>query len=177
MSVADIRNALPDYAKDLKLNLDSVLSESGSPGLDGKQIGAIALASAIVSRYRPLAAEIEAYAAEQLSPEEINGAKAAAAIMGMNNIYYRAIHLIENDEYATMRAGLRMNVMNNSGLDKISFELASLAASAINGCGMCMASHEKTLRKHEVSAQGVQSTLKIAAVIHAVAVTAEQAQA
>lgn len=176
MSLTDIRNALPDYARDLKLNLDSVLSDAGSPGIDGKQIRAVALASAIASRHAPLVAAIEAFAAEQLSAEELDGARAAAAIMAMNNIYYRATHLIENDEYATLRAGLRMNVMASPGIDKLGFELASLAVSAINGCGMCMASHEKTLRKHEVSAQGVQSALKIAAVIHAVAVTAEQAQ-
>lgn len=174
MSVTDIRNALPDYAKDLKLNLDSVLSEAGSPGIDGKQVRAVALASAIASRHAPLVAAIETFAAEQLSDQERNGAKAAAAIMAMNNIYYRATHLIENEEYATLRAGLRMNVMASPGIDKISFELASLAVSAINGCGMCMASHEKTLRRHDVTAQGVQSALKIAAVIHAVAVTAEQ---
>ena len=174
MSLNELRNSLPDYAKDLRLNLDSVLGETGSPGIDGKQIRAIALASAIASRHAPLVAAIEAFAAEQLSSEELNGAKAAAAIMAMNNVYYRATHLIENDEYAILRAGLRMNVMANSGLDKVTFELASLAVSAINGCGACMDSHERTLRQHEVSAQGVQSALKIAAVVHAVAVTLEQ---
>lgn len=174
MSLSDLRNSLPDYAKDLKLNLDSVLSDAGSPGLDGKQIRAIALASAIASRHKPLAAAIEAFAVEKLSPEEINGAKAAAAVMAMNNIYYRATHLIQNEEYGQLRAGLRMNVMASPGIDKMTFELASLAVSAINGCGACMDSHEKVVRKHEVSAQGVQSSLKIGAVVHAVAVTLEQ---
>lgn len=174
MSLSDLRNALPDYAKDLKLNLDSVLSDAGSPGIDGKQVRAIALASAIASRYKPLVVATEAFAAEQLSPEEIAGTKAAAAIMAMNNIYYRATHLIQNDEYGQLRAGLRMNVMANPGVDKITFELASLAVSAINGCGACMDSHERTIRQHEVSAQGVQSALKIGAVVHAVAVTLEQ---
>ncbi|MCY7354714.1 MAG: carboxymuconolactone decarboxylase family protein [Lysobacter sp.] len=177
MTLSELRNQLPDYAKDLKLNLDSVLSDGGSLGLDGKQIHLIALASAIASRYAPLAQAIETAATEHLSLEEINGAKAAAAIMAMNNIYYRATHLIENDEYTQLRAGLRMNIMANSGLDKISFELAPLAVSAINGCGSCLASHEKTIRQHNVSAQGVQSALKIGAVIHAVAVTLEQSQA
>jgi alkyl hydroperoxide reductase subunit D len=177
MSLSELRNQLPEYAKDLKLNLDSVLSTAGSPGIDDRQIRAVALASAIASRHAPLVAAIEVFAAEQLSPEEINGAKAAAAIMAMNNIYYRATHLIENEEYGQLRAGLRMNIMASSGLDKIGFELASLAVSAINGCGMCMASHERTLRKHEVGAQGVQSVLKIAAVVHAVAVTLEQSAA
>ncbi|MGV8931873.1 MAG: carboxymuconolactone decarboxylase family protein [Luteimonas sp.] len=177
MNLSELRNQLPEYAKDLKLNLDSVLSTAGSPGIDGKQIRAVALASAIAGRHAPLVAAIEAFAAEELSPEEINGAKAAATIMAMNNIYYRATHLIENDEYAQLRTGLRMNIMANPGLDKISFELASLAVSAINGCGMCMASHERTVRKHDVNAQGVQSTLKIAAVVHAIAVTLEQSAA
>lgn len=175
MTLSDIRNTLPAYAKDLKLNLDSVLSEAGSPGMDGKQLRAVALASAIAARYTPLVRAVEAFAAEQLSAEELDGARAAAAVMAMNNIYYRATHLIENDEYGTLRAGLRMNVMASPGIDKMAFELASLAVSAINGCGACMASHEKVLRKHDVSAQGVQSALKVAAVIHAVAVTAEQA--
>lgn len=177
MTLSELRNQLPDFAKDLKLNLDSVLSDGGSPGLDGKRIRAVALASAIASRHAPLVEAVQAFAAEKLSPEEINGARAAAAIMAMNNIYYRATHLIHNEEYGQLRAGLRMNVMANSGLDKMAFELASLAVSAINGCGACMDSHERTIRQHEVGAQGVQSTLKIAAVVHAVAVTLEQSAA
>jgi alkyl hydroperoxide reductase subunit D len=94
--------------------------------------------------------------------------------MAMNNVYYRFTHLVGNEEYAKLRAGLRMNAMANPGCDKLDFELASLAVSAINGCGMCMASHEKTLQKHGVSAQAIQSAVKIAAVLHAVAVTLEQ---
>ena len=175
MSLADLRNQIPDYAKDLKLNLDSVLGESGSPGLDPKQIRVIALASAIAGRHAPLVAAIQSFAAEQLSPEEINGAKAAAAIMAMNNVYYRATHLIHNDEYGQLRTGLRMNVMANPGVDKITFELASLAVSAINGCGACLEAHEKVLRQHDLSAQAIQGAARIAAVVHAVAVTLEQA--
>jgi alkyl hydroperoxide reductase subunit D len=72
-------------------------------------------------------------------------------------------------------AGLRMNVMRDPGIDKASFELCALAVSAINGCGACVDSHEKTVREHGVSAQGVQSAARIAAVVHAVAVTLEQA--
>ena len=177
MNLSDLRNTLPDYAKDLKLNLDSVLSETGAAGLDAKRIRVIALACAIASRHRPLVEAIEAFAAEQLSPEEMNGARSAAAIMAMNNIYYRATHLIHNEEYGQLRAGLRMNVLANPGLDKVTFELASLAVSAINGCGACLDSHERVIREHDVSAQGVQSALKIAAVVHAVAVTLEQGPA
>ncbi len=177
MNLDEIKAALPPYAKDLRLNLDSVLSEGGAPGLTGKQIRAVAFASAIAARQVPLAQAMEAFAAEQLDPTESDGVRAAAAMMGMTNVYYRFTHLIANKEYETLRASLRMNVMANPGIEKIAFEAASLAVSAINGCGMCLDAHEKTLRQHGVTAQGVQSAVRIAAVIHAVAVTLEQAAA
>lgn len=177
MTINDIKSALPDYAKDLRLNLDSVLTEGGAPGLSEKQIHAVALASAIASRYRPLVAAIEAVAAEKLADNELSGAKASAAMMAMTNIYYRFTHLVSDEQYGTLRAGLRMNVLANPGMEKIDFELCSLAVSAINGCGMCIDSHEKVLRQHGVAVQAVQSAVRIASVIHAVAVTAEQASA
>jgi alkyl hydroperoxide reductase subunit D len=173
MNVQDIRSLLPDYAKDLRLNLESVLGESGAPGLSARQIAIIAIASADAARVRPLQKAVEAQFADVLTDAERGGAHAAAAIMAMNNIYYRFTHLVGDPEYQTLRAGLRMNVMSNPGCDKIDFELASIAVSAINGCGMCMESHEKTLRKHSVPAQAIQSAVRIAAVIHAVAVTVE----
>ncbi len=177
MTLDDIKGQLPDYAKDLRLNLDSVLSESGAPGLNPKQIAIIALSSAIASRHEPLTSAIAARVAGTLSDAEANAARAAAAIMAMNNIYYRFTHMVGDAEYGTLRANLRMNVMANPGAEKIDFELASLAVSAINGCGMCMESHEKTLKKHAVTAVAIQSAARIAAVIHAVAVTVEQATA
>ncbi len=177
MSVSELRSKLPDYAKDLRLNLDSVLTEAGAPGLSGKQIAIIAMASAIASRNADLTRAMTFHASGHLSAEELDGARAAAAIMGMNNIYYRFLHLAGNEEYASMRAALRMNVMARPGCDKLDFELASLAVSAINGCGMCLESHEKTLQKADVGAQAIQSTARIAAVVHAVAVALEQADA
>jgi alkyl hydroperoxide reductase subunit D len=177
MNLDTIKSRIPDYAKDLRLNLDSVLSETGAPGLSRKQIAIVALASAIASRHEPLTEAVAAQAAAVLDAQEQDAARAAAAIMAMNNIYYRFTHLVEEREYETMRASLRMNVIANPGCPKIDFELASLAVSAINGCGKCVDSHEKTLKKHEVSAQAIQSAARIAAVIHAVAVTIEQAGA
>ena len=174
MSLSTLKASIPDYAKDLRLNLDSVLSETGAPGLSAKQIGLVALASAIAARHAPLVGAIEADASANATSQELNGARTAAAIMAMNNVYYRFTHLVGDNEYQTMRAGLRMNAMSNPGCDKIDFELCSLAVSAINGCGMCMDSHEKTLRKHSVSAQAIQSAVRIAAVVNAVAVTLEQ---
>jgi alkyl hydroperoxide reductase subunit D len=177
MSLSELKSQIPDYAKDLRLNLDSVLGESGAAGLTAKQIGLIALASAIAARHEPLTAAIAAEAAKHASAQELNGARTAAAIMAMNNVYYRFTHLVGDTEYQTLRAGLRMNAMANPGCDKIDFELCCLAVSAINGCGTCIDSHEKTLRKHGLSAQAIQSSARIAAVVHAAAITLEQAVA
>ncbi|HET7371061.1 MAG TPA: carboxymuconolactone decarboxylase family protein [Gammaproteobacteria bacterium] len=177
MDIAELRSRLPDYAKDLRLNLESVLSEGGAPGLSQKQIALIALASAVASRHQPLTQAIAGFAAEHADAGELDGARAAAAIMGMNNVYYRFCHLVDDSEYGNLRASLRMNVMARPGVDKADFELASLAVSAINGCGTCMNSHEKTLRQQGLGVQAVQSAVRIAAVVHAVAVTLEQKEA
>jgi alkyl hydroperoxide reductase subunit D len=172
-TIDQIRDALPDYAKDLKLNLGSVLTAQGAPGLNEKQIWSIALASAIAARNTRFARDIEAQAKAHIADVEVEGAKAAAAIMGMNNIYYRFLHLVEDGEYQTMPARLRMNVIANHGIDKLDFELISLAVSAVNGCGLCVTSHEKKLRAHDVSREAIQSAVRIAATVHAVAVTLE----
>ena len=164
-----IRDRLPDYARDLKLNLGSVLSPAGAPGLTEKQIWATALAAAIASRHLPLAHDLETLARAHLSDADVTGARAAAAVMGMNNIYYRFLHLVEDAEYKTLPARLRMNVIANPGIASQDFELLSLAVSAINGCGTCVASHERALRQHGLPREAVQSAVRIAAVIHAVA--------
>ena len=177
MSLDTIRDSIPDYARDLKLNLGSVLSAPGAPGLNEKQIWGVAVASAIAARNTEFARQIETLAAAHLDEAYLNAARSAAAIMGMNNIYYRFLHLVEDAEYAQMPARLRMNVIGNPGIDKLDFELLSLAVSAVNGCGMCIVAHEKQLRKHEVSREAIQSAVRIAATIHAVAGVLEHASA
>jgi alkyl hydroperoxide reductase subunit D len=172
-----IRDAIPEYARDLKLNLGSVLTPAGAPGLSEMQIWAVALAAAVASRNTDFTRHIETLAAGHLEPTYVNGARAAAAIMGMNNIYYRFLHLVEDPEYAQLPARLRMNVIGNPGIEKADFELLSLAVSAINGCGTCVASHERQLRKHEFGREAVQSAVRIAATVHAVARVLESATA
>jgi lipoyl-dependent peroxiredoxin subunit D len=164
-----LRDSIPDYARDLKLNLGSVLDPTGAPGLTERQIWAVALAAAIASRNVPFAHDIQSLAAEHLAPADLKAASAAAAIMGMNNIYYRFLHLVEDPEYKQLPARLRMNVLANPGIDKVDFELLALAVSAINGCGTCIASHERQLRQHGVTREAVQSVVRIAATLHAVA--------
>lgn len=177
MSIDAIKNQIPDYAKDLRLNFSSVLSPEGAPGLEVNQIFGVALAAAIASRNLELSKTISALVKENVDDATFQAAQAAAAIMAMNNIYYRSLHLMSEPEYLTMPAKLRMNVIGKPGVPKQDFELYSLAVSAVNGCGMCLDAHEKELRKHDMTKEAIQSALRIAAVIHAVAVTIEHANA
>jgi lipoyl-dependent peroxiredoxin subunit D len=164
-----IRESIPDYARDLKLNLGSVLTPEGAPGLSERQIWSVALASAIASRNNAFTRAIESAASTALDAAHVQGARAAAAIMGMNNVYYRFLHLVEDAEYQALPARLRMNILGNPGIDKLDFELLSLAVSAINGCGLCITSHEKKLRAHGITREMIQSAVRIASVVHAVA--------
>jgi alkyl hydroperoxide reductase subunit D len=176
MTLDELRDSLPEFARDIRLNLASVLTPQGAPGLTPGQIASVALAAAISARNENLTAAIESWAAGQLDEAGLNGARAAATIMGMNNVYYRFLHLVDDDEYARLPARLRMNVIGNPGIDRIDFELLSLAVSAVNGCGTCVASHERKIRDAGLGREAVQSAVRIAAVIHAAAVAHEYAR-
>lgn len=166
MSIDAIRDQIPDYAKDIRLNLGSLANETSLT--DQQKYGAM-LACALASGNAAVARAIDAEAQGKLSEEAVTAAKSAAAIMAMNNIYYRACHLMASDEYLKLPAKLRMNVIGNPGVDKVDFELWSLAVSAVNGCGLCLDSHEKVLRKEGMSSEQVQAALRIASVVHAAA--------
>ena len=174
MSIEALKESLPEYAKDLKLNLGNVLS---APALTPQQAWGTALASALASRNSYVIRMIETEARPHLSTEALRAAKAAASIMGMNNIYYRFIHLVDDADYGRMPANLRMTIIGNPGVEKQDFELWSLAVSAINGCGMCIHSHEKTLVQHNVGKDAIQAAIRIAAVVHGVAATLEAEEA
>lgn len=166
MSLKQFADALPDYAKDLRLNLGSLLNDQLLG--DERKYGLL-LACAHGSGYRPLVESAEAECAPKLPPEVANAARAAAAVMAMNNVYYRFVHLASNPAYGTMPAKLRMNAIGSHGIDKAVFELFSLAVSAMNGCGMCIDSHEKVLQQHGVKPETIQAAARIAAVMAAVA--------
>lgn len=170
MSLKEFADALPEYAKDLRLNLSSLLNDQTLG--DQRKYGLI-LACAHGTGYRPIVAAAEAEVEGKLPSEAATAARAAAAIMAMNNVYYRFVHLVGGDDYRTLPARLRMNALAKPGVDKVDFELWSLAVSAVNGCGMCLESHEKVLREHGVSREAIQAAARIAAVVHAVAVTLE----
>ncbi len=168
MSIENLKNALPDYAKDLKLNLSTLAGEETLPA----ELRALTFVAAALAVRQPSVRDaILAEFGPQLTAEKLGAAKIAVAMMGMNNVYYRFTHLVSAPEYATMQAKLRMTAMAKPGIGHAEFELLSLAVSAINGCGMCMDSHEKAVRKHGIEPAAVQAAVRIAAVVHAVAVT------
>lgn len=166
MSLQELRDRLPDYARDTKLNLGSLASETV---LSEKQRAGAFIASALGARNPEVAAAIVSEFAAALDAKELAAAKAAAAAMAMNNVYYRFLHLVGNAEYAKLPARLRMNAIATHGIARADFELWCLAVSAINGCGSCIESHEKAVREAGLSAEQVQAAVRIAAAVSAAA--------
>lgn len=167
MTLDQLIDILPSYAKDLKLNFSSLLRQQSE--LTEQQAWGTVAACAIAAGNDELTQAALAEAATHLSPEALEAAKGAAAVMGMNNIYYRFLHLSSNEKYKTMPARLRMNVIRTHGIDHVDFELWCTAVSAINGCGACVDSHEKTLRDKDVPEEKILSAVRIASVLHAIA--------
>src|ERR1700751_2913358 len=168
-TLENIRESLPGYARDLQLNLGTVLTPSGAPGLSERQIWAVALAAASASRNAEFKRRLQALAAQRLDAAHVNAAHAAAALMAMNNVYYRFLHLVEDEEYARLPARLRMNVIGNPGIARADFELLALADPATNGCGISLASQDRQLRHHGPAREAIPSAVRIAATVHAVA--------
>ena len=167
MNIETILNAIPDYAQDIKLNLSSVLNNHS--GLTEVQFAGSILVATIATKNTILSKHIHQALSDALQVEEINAAHAAATIMAMTNIYYRFQDLVSDPSYATMPAGLRMNILRSPGVPQIDFEMWSLVASVINGCHKCVTAHEQQIVKHGIAKESVQLLAKIAAVIHALA--------
>ncbi len=168
----NILEKLPEYAKDIKLNYSSIVNNHS--GLSDEQFYGVVLSSAIASRNNNLVSSIKSQYSEFFKESTLNGINAAVAMMSMTNIYYRFAHIIENESYIKMNAGLRMNIMRDPGVDKVDFEIYSLAVSIVNGCGMCITAHEKQLVSHHgISPETIQLVAKIAAIIHSLAVITE----
>lgn len=171
MSFEQLKQQVPDFAKDIRLNLSNLFGNMAQSGLSESQFYGTALAIAYSLKNKRIIDSLLTDGEAHLSFEVQEAAKIAATIMAMNNIYYRAIHLAENKELSLMPANLRMNAMTNSGVPRVDFELFALAVSSINGCGMCIHSHVKQLLEHEVSKVEIQTVLRLAAVLNALALT------
>ena len=162
----EIKNKLPFYAKDLKLNLSSLMREETlSPVRRYGALFAAALASGNASLIQ--AASIEA--ARHLSDAEMDNVKAANAMMGMTNIYYRFLHMAKDSMYGQMAPGLRMQIIGNPPADKIDFELYSLVVSVVNGCEYCVAAHDAALKNAGLTPEAIQAGVRIAATVHGAA--------
>lgn len=167
MSIDIIKESIKDYAKDIRINIGNVVNPEISQGLTEKQIYGCALSVAMSLSDKFLTTQLLSAGETIISTQDIEGIKTAVSLMAMNNIYYRTIHLAEDAELSNRPAGLRMTMMTKSGIDGKDFEIYSLAISAITGCGMCIKSHTAKLKSEGLSLEGIQSTIKIAAVIHA----------
>src|SRR5688572_149998 len=166
--VEALRATIPDVAKDIKLNLQSVLQ----PGaLTPAQRWGVAIASAVAARNHALRDALIADAASEVGGDVIDDAVAAAALMAMNNVYYRFRHLVGKPSYSQMPARLRMQRIAKPLTNKTDFELFCLAVSAINGCEMCIRSHEEVVIKGGLTEDQVHDAVRIAATVNAAALS------
>jgi alkyl hydroperoxide reductase subunit D len=172
MGVEAVKDMLPDYARDLKLNLGSLFNASP---LNEQQLWGTVAAVAMASAPSPAVAELDGEAKEHLSPDAYTTSHAAAAIMAMNNVYYRSRHMLADmgvTSYETVPPRLRMQVIStHAGVTKSEFELWCFAVSAVNGCAGCLVSHEQEMRKAEMTTEQIHEGLRIAAVVKAVCAT------
>ena len=166
MQLEALLGEVPEYADDLGHNFDTVLRQ---PELSPLQAWGTAIACASAVRHSRLLTAIEAEARPHLAETDVSAARAAAALMGMTNIYYRFRHLSSNPKYGTMPARLRMQAGARHGADPVAFKLWCLAVSSIHGCGACIDAHENFLRHKGVSEETVLAVVRIAAVIHGLA--------
>lgn len=166
-----VRQSLPDEAADLKLNLQSVLADGT---LSAPRRFGVAISVAYASSDTVLARAIESEAAKHLEASTLaavrEDARTAAALMSMNNVFYRFRHLVGKPGYAQIPARLRMNRLAKPRTSKADLELFSLAVSAVNGCESCVQSHESVVVTHGLTEQDVHDAIRIAATVHAVSV-------
>ena len=165
-----LRDRMPDAARDIKLILQSVLTQST---LTPSQTWGVAVACAIAARNPELRDAMLIDAREVVDPAVIEDAMAAAALMAMNNVYYRFRHMMGKATYETRPARLRMQRIAKPATNKPDFELFCLAVSAINGCETCLRSHEAVVLEGGLSEDQVHDAVRIAAVVHASAVSLE----
>ena len=165
MNLDALIESLPAFARDLKLNYSSLIRNNSE--LTEQQLWGTVAAAALATRSPALTAAALHSASGRLSPQAFEAAKTAAAIMGMNNIFYRFQHLSSNARYSAMAARLRMNGLRGHGVEEVDFELWSLAVSAINGCGKCVDAHEKVVREKGAGEELILAVVRVAAVIHA----------
>jgi alkyl hydroperoxide reductase subunit D len=152
------------FIKDLKINVGNVLSNSQY--LNRKEALLLALAVAVNEKFVALQESFTGLAKEAgASVAEIAGIIACTSLMNTNNIFYRFRHFMQKDFYNNQPAGIKMSIMANPILGKEFFELVSLVISAINGCEMCVRSHERSVLQDGSSESRVMEGVKLGAII------------
>ena len=158
-----IKDRMPEYAKDIRLNLDGVIARSS---LAPEDAIAVALAAAFAAKSQPL---VQAFKAA-VQPAEGYAALTAATLMGMNNVWYPFVEMAGDEDLKTQRPELRMNAYATSGgVDKKKFEAYALAASIVGQCHFCVSSHYALLKKEGLTTQQLRDIGRIAAVVNAAA--------
>ncbi len=175
MTLDALIDSLPASAKDIKLNYSSLVRNNTE--LTAQQLWGTIVATAIATRSAGLTAAVLTSAPAHLSAQALEAARTAAAVMGMNNVWYRFHHLSANPRYGTLPARLRMNGLRGHGVEDVDFELWALAVSAINGCGKCVDAHEKVVREKGATEELVAAVVRVTAVVHALGVVGDQAAA
>jgi alkyl hydroperoxide reductase subunit D len=156
------------YLKDLKVNVGNVLKYQN---LTKKEIFLIALGSAINEKQVALSAGLEELArAEGATDAEVAEVAACVSLMNANNVFYRFRHFVKKEYYETTPAGIKMSIMVNPVLGKEFFELLSLAISALNGCELCVTSHEQSVLNHGGTQARVYDAVRISAIIKSLTV-------
>lgn len=161
-----LRDRLPEEAKDLRLNLQSLLSGTT---LTPAQRWGVALAVAYASKHEELARALQEAALAETSQAVVSDALAAASLMAMNNVFYRFRHIIGKDTYNERPARLRMNRLANPASNRTDFELMSLAVSAVANCEVCVKAHERVVLEAGLTEDHVLEAVRIAAVVNATA--------
>lgn len=167
-----LKGQIPDYAREVRLNLTSMLADEALPP---QSKHGVLLAAAIATRNLKVIAAVESAATAIMTPAAVEAVKATASVMAMNNVYHRFVHFTSNPEYKMAPTRLWMEVMDGPGIDKVDLELWSLAFSAINGCGACMAAHEKALEEAWLSTSEILAVVRFAAIVQSVATAIEAA--
>jgi alkyl hydroperoxide reductase subunit D len=158
-----IKERMPEHAKDIRLNIDGVIARSSLAPEDA--LG-VALAAAFAARSKPL---VDAFKAA-VPPAEGYAALTAAALMGMNNVWYPFVEMANDEDLKTQRAELRMNAYaSHGGVAKAKFEAYALAASIVGKCHFCVQSHYALLKKEGWTTQQLRDIGRIAAVVNAAA--------
>lgn len=166
MDLATLQSKIPDTAKDIRLNLGSI---ERSEALTPQQLWGAVLASALATRQADVIRWAGTEAKKRLEAPAFAAARTAAALMSMNNVFYRTRHLLQDAELDQVPARLRMQGMQTHGAPQPDFELWSVAVSAMNGCGMCLQSHVAKLKQHGVRPEAVNDVVRIGAILAAAA--------